>query len=399
MTPGLSVAVVMPIRDWVHPSTNRSILRMRLPPGTCFLDKTDAPVEAARNILTEGALKDIPGLTHLLFIDDDMIFEPGAFDRLLAHDLPIVGGLCHNRRPPYMPILMRSCGDGYAFMYDYDREVDSRGLVEVDATGCAFLLVKREVFEKIGEKPFTQEGYGEDVAFCRKAKAAGYTIHVDPTVEIGHVGEVVVNSDFARRNRDFVVFPWVDPAKRPQASEPGTVLPPARMRGDEITLEARRARARYALAGKEIAKRVRVGEALDFGCGAGYGCPIIARETLLRGSNIVIGGCDPDPLAITFGSENFWVHLTTDIDEALATDLAAITCFNVLQHVDDPDDTLRLLISKTRTLIGSVPRAWYEERGLSLPGSVGVIFYGQRGDGSFGAVEPGSQDVIFVISR
>jgi hypothetical protein len=393
------VAIIMPVREWVHTNTNRSILRLRIPRPVHYLDKTDAPVEAARNLLTAAALR-IPDLTYLLFIDDDMIFNEDAFERLAAHDLPIVGGLCHNRRPPYMPILMREYNKGYAFVYDYEREVDSNGLIEVDATGAAFLLVKREVFEKIattGEEPFAIRGPGEDVSFCRRAKELGYPIHVDTTVEIGHVGEVTVTSDFARRNRDFVIFPWIDVVKRPPARESDIELPPARLRGDEITLEARRARARYVFAGKEIAKRVRVGEVLDFGCGTGYGCPIITRETSMRGSNIIVGGYDPDPLAIAFGRETFWPRLTTEAAEALGSGISAITCFNVLQHVPDVvnDTTLKQLIELSPVVIGSLP--WSAEYEIDPPGSVTVNLYGQAADGTI--VDDSAQDLIFVITR
>lgn len=413
MTQGIiALAVVMPIKDWMHSGTARSILRARLPKGTMFLDKTDCPVEAARNILTEGALRDFPELTHLLFIDDDMVFEPDAFDRLLERDLPIVGGLCHNRRPPYMPILMRhpvrdDPSSGFEFMYDYEA-----GLVEVDATGCAFLLVKREVFEEIaktGESPFTQRGLGEDVSFCTRAKEQGYKIFVDTTVEIGHVGEVIVTPDFARRTRDFVIAPWFDRGDSvvgDSAAAPSVAAPKLPcLRGDEVTIEARRARSRYAFAGKEIAKRVRIGEVLDYGCGTGYGCPIIAREALLRGAHVVVGGYDPDPIAIAFGRTACWPMLTLDEANALEGPIAAITCFNVLQHLGmwRPDlvdrvvaGTLGKLIAAAPLVIGSVPMEWAER--IDAPGSATVSYYWQRADGSFGLVND-AQDLIFVITR
>jgi hypothetical protein len=336
-----------------------------------------------------------------------MVFEADSFERLYAHDLPIVGGLCHNRRPPYMPILMREYDGGYAFVYDFDREVDGKGLIEVDATGAAFLLVKREVFERIAEtkeEPFAIRGPGEDVSFCLRAKELGYKIFVDTTVEIGHVGEVVVGSDFARRNRDFVIFPWVDPAKRPIAPAPGVELPPARFRGDEVTIEARRARARYAFAGKEIAKRVRVGNVSDFGCGTGYGCPILARESLIRGANVAVGGYDPDPLAVAFGRETFWADLTDDYPwwSVSSFDCAAITCFNVLQYAysdgNGPAEMLRDLIARSPIVIGSVP-ATITPDDLVIPGSVSAIFFGQRADGSFGPFDGDARDLIFVIMR
>lgn len=221
------VAICMPIgKESVHPLTVRSLIEMRAASAhafdAIFLDTIEIGVENARNFITAKALEN-PNVTHLLFIDADMVFQADAAVRLLAHKFPIVGGLCHNRRHPFMPILIRKMPQGiehagaYAFMYDYDR-----GVVRVDATGGAFILVKREVFEGIAtlllddgtgtgtlkEGWWTQRNGGEDISFCERAIEAGFIVRVDTTVEIGHVGEVVVDSDFARRNRSARVNAW-----------------------------------------------------------------------------------------------------------------------------------------------------------------------------------------------
>lgn len=241
------VAISVPVRDLVHVDTYRSIMALDVPRPFHTLDVRDHPVEIARNeivgrafAVNDAAKADpsIPRITHLLWIDDDMVFKPDALQRLLAHDLPIVGGLCHNRRAPYMPILLyKSPASGseanHAYLYRYDYP---KGLVEVDATGGAFLLVKMEVFEAIeqkfatpGEGPFSQRGSGEDVSFCERAKLCGYPIYVDTTVEIGHIGEVIVEPEFARRNRSAEFNPWIPPAELAQA--PGqpraTIIIPA----------------------------------------------------------------------------------------------------------------------------------------------------------------------------
>lgn len=169
------------------------------------------PVVAARNEITRAALA-IPEVTHLAWIDDDMVFTPDALMRLMGHQRLIIGGLCHSRRQPYMPTLIQGLPLGQqsdlplSYQYDYPE-----GLVEVEATGAAFLVVARQVFDAIaksGEAPWDQAGYGEDVSFCRRARAAGFNIWVDTTVKIGHVAEVVVDDAFARRNRAVLMNPW-----------------------------------------------------------------------------------------------------------------------------------------------------------------------------------------------
>jgi hypothetical protein len=149
----------------------------------------------------------------LLFIDDDMVWQPDAVGRLVAtrekFDLDIVGGLCFRRSEPYAPTLyMRERPDsgGYNFLEEWAEDE----VVEVDATGCAFLLIHKRVFEMIAGGPmppyeirareggpppnyFRWEGtLGEDLRFCQDAKAAGARIWVDTSVHIGHVTEVKV---------------------------------------------------------------------------------------------------------------------------------------------------------------------------------------------------------------
>ena len=87
----------------------------------------------------------------ILFIDSDMSFQPDAIGRLVKvreeHDLDIVGGLCFQRKDPHQPTMyMRESPTegGYSFLEKWDSD-----LVEVDATGFAFVLIHRRVFERM----------------------------------------------------------------------------------------------------------------------------------------------------------------------------------------------------------------------------------------------------------
>jgi hypothetical protein len=154
----------------------------------------------------------------LLFIDSDMAFQPSAISDIIAtrekYDFDMLGGLCFQRSAPYQPTLYRRAADdahGYTFLEKWPEGA----AMEVDATGMAFVIIHKRVFDRIlqasigqgmpsleerrkmAPPPFFRwEGeYGEDFTFCQSAKATGSKIHVDTTIEIGHVGQQVINRE------------------------------------------------------------------------------------------------------------------------------------------------------------------------------------------------------------
>jgi GT2 family glycosyltransferase len=230
----VEIAVCMPQIGDVHRLTAESLLRVvgasSFPRPFHLLFIRDRTYEIARNSIVGRVMTDpaLANVTHLWWVDDDMVFAPDAFARLLAHDVPIVGGLCHGRRAPaYSPIVLKrdAVTKNYRYWYDFPR-----GLVEVDATGSAFLLVQREVYEAIETKlpnefPYSNRGHGEDVAFCERAAEVGYKTVLDTTIEVGHVAEVVVETGFARRNRATEFDPYAPPAPEDAWPVASVVIP------------------------------------------------------------------------------------------------------------------------------------------------------------------------------
>jgi glycosyltransferase involved in cell wall biosynthesis len=170
----------------------------------------------------------------ILFIDSDMVWQPSDIKTIVEtrdkFDLDIVGGLCFQRGSPHQPTLyvegnkaampeVDANWSGYTFMEDWPEDT----AVEVDATGMAFYLVHKRVFDRILRQN-TGEGFpplevrnamapppfflwdgvlGEDFRFCRDAKAAGCQIFVDTAVKIGHVGQQVITEETFLRELAF----------------------------------------------------------------------------------------------------------------------------------------------------------------------------------------------------
>ncbi len=199
--------IAVPVRDHINSATMTSWFMT----DYTFLGKDEnvSRFILQGNILTlqrNEAVQRMNG-DWLLFIDDDMVWQPDVIGRLIAsreeHDLDMLGGLCFRRSDPYQPTLyMREQPDKGAYNYLEDWP---DGVVEVDATGLAFLLIHKRVFEAIAGSPmptleersrmplpnfFRWEGtLGEDLRFCQDAKRAGMRIWVDTRIEIGHIGE------------------------------------------------------------------------------------------------------------------------------------------------------------------------------------------------------------------
>ena len=144
---------------------------------------------------------------YLLWIDSDIIFEPKDFLKLIERNVDICGGL----------YLMEG-GKQYAAVKNWDIDYfrnngtfqfltpddikDITDIIEVSYTGFGFLLMKRGVIERI-EYPWFEpvvtefdenikDFASEDVSFCKKANKFGITIHIDPTVIVGHEKSTVL---------------------------------------------------------------------------------------------------------------------------------------------------------------------------------------------------------------
>jgi GT2 family glycosyltransferase len=179
-------------------------------------------IAAARNDIVRHFLKF--NCPWLLMVDSDMVFNPAAVDKIMeaadAKERPLVGGLCFGggRSGIMFPTLYRLRVAGpneepVEVIKDYPPDQ----LCKVDATGAAFLLMHRDLLVRMerewGETPYPWfiEGsvykgmtFGEDWAFCLRAKQLGYPLYVHTGVKIGHAKKQILDEEayFAYRERE-----------------------------------------------------------------------------------------------------------------------------------------------------------------------------------------------------
>ena len=162
-------------------------------------------ISRARNTLSAKFLH-TEGSTHLMFIDADIGWEPWHLLALLNADKDVVGGLY-----PMKSLPVKWCVNGIPGQV----EDPESSLIEVTKTGTGFLLIKRDVFDKLNAhpavRPFTndigldpalnqymktyfdtavREGryYSEDWTFCENWRDLGGQVWVDKRVLLRHTG-------------------------------------------------------------------------------------------------------------------------------------------------------------------------------------------------------------------
>ena len=108
-------------------------------------------ISRARNTLTAKFLHQGSG-THLMFIDADIGWEPWHLLSLINHDKDVIGGLY-----PLKVMPLKWVVNGVA-----DAETEENGILEVSKTGTGFLLIKRNVFEKLVKHPAIKQ-YKNDI--------------------------------------------------------------------------------------------------------------------------------------------------------------------------------------------------------------------------------------------
>lgn len=193
--------IAIPCMDMIHTYFFASILSLRKPEGTEIAVSGSSLVYDARNTLAHKAVSE--GFDRVLWLDSDMHFAPDLMERLAAdmdQGFEFVSGLYFTRKIPIEPCVYEVCHDVYgkptatAF-----REIPD-GLFEVEAAGFGAVMMTTELIRKVGRLPFfPQEGYGEDLSFCRRARAAGATLYCDGRIKADHIGQTFINEQNWKR--------------------------------------------------------------------------------------------------------------------------------------------------------------------------------------------------------
>jgi hypothetical protein len=159
----------------------------------------------------------------LLLVDDDMDFPRDALERMRCNQanagFDVISALYCTRHGDHGAIPRPS-------------EISVGGTVGVEHCGFGFTLISRRCIQDVqrstpvGELLFRWPAHivGEDVDFCRRARALGMRIGVDTTVPVGHRAIVTVTWDMTNSEPTYATrmsATWVKLAKKTEEARNG----------------------------------------------------------------------------------------------------------------------------------------------------------------------------------
>ena len=144
-------------------------------------------VHLGRDKLAKKAIDE--GFSHVLWLDDDMVFKEDLLDDLMFCGKPFVTGLAVGRRAPHCSCVFKEI---YPKVERWTFTEYPSSPFRIYGCGFACVLIETKVLEKVwvthGTCFFPTRELGEDVAFCKRAMDLHFEIWAEPTVQLGHVG-------------------------------------------------------------------------------------------------------------------------------------------------------------------------------------------------------------------
>jgi hypothetical protein len=169
------------------------VMALERPSGSVYSSVHGQAIARNRNIIAKSAVDN--DYSHVLFIDDDVIFQSHSLYQLLHHDEDIICGLQLKREYPHPPLVFDKEVEG-GMLRHLNLKHGQTGLVPIVASGMGFCLIKTDVFRSIDFPYFTMgqvvpDSIGEDVYFYRQTKDK-FNAYCDLDCVVGHVSSIVV---------------------------------------------------------------------------------------------------------------------------------------------------------------------------------------------------------------
>lgn len=155
----------------------------------------------SRNTLCKNAIQN--GADYIMWFDSDMILPADTIQKMyqnMKDGKDFVSGVYYRRVKPYTPVLFKELelNNDKPKWTNYDNYPKDR-LFKVGGCGFGCVMFNTQMLFDIASKnkgwftPFG--GLGEDLAFCQNARDEGYDLWVDPSIQCGHCGSLIVTRE------------------------------------------------------------------------------------------------------------------------------------------------------------------------------------------------------------
>ncbi|HTU26604.1 MAG TPA: hypothetical protein VMF30_14450 [Pirellulales bacterium] len=191
-------------------------------------------ITVARNYVVSKVLAN-PQISHLLFIDADLGFDPAVVPRYLALEKDVVAGIYPIKAMNWAAVRQLPAASPLAGAFHYavtlpdEEQTLVEGFVRAEYAATGFMLIRRQVLERmVAEHPELKYRHSyahlpsqtatadhlyalfdtaldvgeqvylpEDYAFCRRWRALGGEIWVDAFSRFRHVGQLAFPGDYS----------------------------------------------------------------------------------------------------------------------------------------------------------------------------------------------------------
>lgn len=198
----MKTLIAVPAMDTVPTRFALSLAMLKKFDQTVIGSEIGSLIYTARNNLATKAVQ--MDADFVLWLDSDMVFPPDTLERLYndykAEKGDIISGVYFRRVAPFKPVLFDKLDitEAGTFTTEFDKIPDD--IFEVQGCGFGCVLMPAEVLmDVIGKfgNPFDPlPTAGEDLSFCWRARQCGYRIVCDPSITLGHVGNMVIDRSF-----------------------------------------------------------------------------------------------------------------------------------------------------------------------------------------------------------
>lgn len=156
-------------------------------------------VDQVRNLIADYTIKE--DYDYVLNVDSDMILPSNALINLMNRDKGVVSGVYLKKElDKKIPEMYGGEVVDENGQTDYNWLIKQNGnIVTIYTCGFGCVLIKKEVFQKIGYPWFEyhvsyefKDSISEDTDFCLKAMNKGYNIYLDTGVFCEHIGSFSV---------------------------------------------------------------------------------------------------------------------------------------------------------------------------------------------------------------